>query len=235
MLANIRSRHPGGSVLKISWWASVHFLSWLYMSMFYRFRVWGGHRLPRSGPLLIISNHQSFLDPLLIGVAAPRRQFYSLARSTLFTNPAFGWVIRLMNAIPVERGAADMSAMRRCIDILKQGHALVIYPEGTRTKTGETGPFASGMMFMVKRAMPDVVPVAIEGAFDVWPRTRKIPRFTGQIGVMIGRPIPARVLLEMEQDKALKHLQGTVEEMRLDLRRMMRDHWGTDAGSSPEG
>jgi 1-acyl-sn-glycerol-3-phosphate acyltransferase len=233
MFANFRARHPGGSIFKIALWASVHFVTWLYISLFYRFRVWGGHRLPRTGPVLIISNHQSFLDPMLIGAATPRRQFFSLARATLFSHPGFGWVIRLMNAVPVERGAADMSAMRRCIDVLKQGHALVIYPEGTRTKNGTTGSFASGMMFLVKRASPDVVPIAIEGAFDVWPRTRKIPRLTGQIGVMIGQPIPAQVLLDMDQEAALKHLQQTVEDMRVELRRMMHDRWGTDPDRQP--
>ncbi len=235
MFANLRARHPGGSIIKIAWWASVHFVTWLYMSVFYRLRVWGGHRIPREGPLLIISNHQSFLDPLLIGAATPRRQFFSLARSSLFTHAGFGWLIRLMNAIPVERGAADMSAMRRCIDVLKQGHALVIYPEGTRTKDGATGKFATGLMFMVKRASPSVLPIAVEGAYDVWPRDRKLPHLTGQIGVMIGHPIPAEVLLAMSQEDALKHLQEVVEGMRVELRRMMHDHWGDGPGKQGTG
>jgi len=217
MFASLRSRQPGAPLYRVFSWYAFHFLCVLWMVPFYRYRAWGIHRIPECGPVLFLSNHQSFFDPVVVGIAAHRRQFYAMARSTLFSHPAFAWIIRMLNAIPIARGESDIAAMRRCIDVLKEDQGLLVFPEGTRTRDGKTMRFATGTMLLIKRAKPVVVPVAIEGAYTVWPRDRKVPHLFGRIGVMYGEPIAADTLIDMGADEALRYLREKVESMRLEV------------------
>ncbi len=107
-------------------------------------KVYGSDRVPRSGGVLLLSNHQSFLDPVLIGVRLPRPLSY-MARSELFTvNPAFTWIIRKLGAFPVRQTGSAAGAVKTAIGRLKDGHALNIFPEGSRTEDGEIGPIEGG-------------------------------------------------------------------------------------------
>lgn len=223
MIESFQNRQPGAPWWRIAFWHVMHFFCVLWMVPFYRYRSWGRHRIPETGPLLLVSNHQSLLDPILVGLACHHRQFYALARSSLFRHRFFAWLIGMLNAIPVERGSSDTAAMRKCIDMLQQGQALLIFPEGTRTRTGRTEAFSAGTMLVIKRAKPMVLPVAIEGAHDAWPREKKLPRLTGRIGVMYGQPIPAQQLLAMGSGEALSYLQDQVETMRQDLAERLHD------------
>jgi 1-acyl-sn-glycerol-3-phosphate acyltransferase len=144
-----------------------------------------------------------------------------MARSTLWDNPVMAWLINSLNGVPVERYSADMKALRRCLEVLEAGQALLLFPEGTRTPDGRTRPFSPGLMLLVKRVRPKIVPVAIEGAFAVWPRTRKVPHLGGRVGVMYGRPIDAFVLASMPAEEALETLRGHVEAMRLEVARRL--------------
>lgn len=216
-LESLRSRQPGQPIRRILWWHFLHLLCYLWVAPFYRYRAWGVQHIPRDGAVLLISNHQSFLDPILVGLASHHRQFYAMARSTLFHKPQFAWLIRSLNAIPINRNEADTAAMRQCLEVLKQNHALLIFPEGTRTTDGQTGDFAPGTMLLIKRSKAPVIPVAVEGAFDAWPRGRKLPRLFGRIGVQYGKPIPAAELAAMGAQDGMMHLQKIVEQMRLEL------------------
>ncbi len=217
MFEAFRARQPGERMSRIAWWHFLHGLCYLWVAPCYRYRAWGQHNIPRDGSVMLVSNHQSFLDPILVGLASHHRQFYAMARDTLFEKKQFAWLIRSLNAIPINRDEVDMAAMRRCIEVLKQKHALLIFPEGTRTEDGRTGAFAPGTMLIIKRSNAPVVPVAIEGAFDAWPRNRKLPRGCGRIGVEYGKPIPADVLTKMGAEQGMNYLQQQVETMRLGL------------------
>jgi 1-acyl-sn-glycerol-3-phosphate acyltransferase len=221
VLAALRARHPGAPLWRVLWWCLLHFLCYLWVCAAYRYRAWGAAEIPAAGPVLFVSNHQSFLDPILVGVAAHRRQFYAMARSSLWNHPALAWVIDSLNGVPVERNTADVKAMRRCLEVLGGGQALLLFPEGTRTPDGRTRAFSSGLMLLIKRARPKIVPVAIDGAFDAWPRTRKRPRLGGRVGVMYGRPIDPYVLLDMPVPEALEMLRRQVETMRLEVARRL--------------
>jgi 1-acyl-sn-glycerol-3-phosphate acyltransferase len=217
MLKHFLNRQPGRPWWRIAWWHMLHLLCYVWFFACYRFRGWGVHNVPRTGPILLVSNHQSFLDPIIIGLAAHHRQFSAMARSTLFLNPIFSWLIRSLNALPVAQGEGDLRAMRRCIDILKQGQALLVFPEGARCKDGHTADFQPGTMLLIKRAKPQVVPVALEGAFEVWPHFRSVPKAFGHIKVIYGEPIPAERLIAMTSQDATRYLRDTVEAMRLEL------------------
>jgi len=185
--------------------------------LLYRLRREGMEHIPSTGPILFVSNHQSFFDPLLIGCCTTQRPFRSMARSTLFTNPVFGWLIDQIGAFPVERGQGDTAAIKKCIRVLEQGQALVVYPEGTRTRDGSVNEFKSGVLLLIRKAKPQVVPVAIAGADQAWPRDRSRPRLTGRIGVQFGPAIPAEELLAQSPDEALERLRAQVDAQRQEL------------------
>jgi 1-acyl-sn-glycerol-3-phosphate acyltransferase len=134
------------------------------------FRVRFAEPLPAAGGLLVLSSHQSHLDPLLLGLATDRR-LSSLARSTLYRFKPFGAVITALEA----------------------GAAVIIFPEGTRTGDGRLGEIKSGFAIIARRSGVPIVPVAIVGAYECWPRTARCPR-PGRVRLEFGRVItPAQV------------------------------------------
>ncbi len=156
--------------------------------------------LPPAGGLVVLSSHQSHLDPLLLGLAADRR-LSSLARSSLFTFGPFGAVITALDAIPINREASTVQAMKTVIDRLRHGAAVVIFPEGSRTADGRLGVMKGGFTLLAKKAGVPIVPVAIVGAYECWPRTRLMPR-PGRIRLEFGRVISAAEV-EALDDRAL--------------------------------
>lgn len=217
-MGSLRDIHPNGSLRGILYRLCIRGFCALWLRLLYRYRAFGIENLPRTGPLLIVANHQSHLDPVALGVGGwRRRMFGALARESLFKNPIFGTLIGSLNAIPIARGEADMKAMRTAIDLLKQGEGMLVFPEGTRTADGSVAPFKSGVLLLVRRAKATVVPAAVEGAYAVWPRERKLPRLTGRISVKFGEPITADELATMDPDAAAEMLRDRVDAMRRDL------------------
>ncbi|MCE9630724.1 MAG: 1-acyl-sn-glycerol-3-phosphate acyltransferase [Planctomycetia bacterium] len=153
--------------------------------------------LPAHGGLIVLSSHQSHLDPLLLGLATDRR-LSSLARSSLYTFKPFGAVITALDAVPIDRNASVIAAMKIVIERLKRGAAVIIFPEGARTFDGRLGDFKSGFSLMAKRAGVPVVPVAIVGAFECWPRTRLFPR-PGRIRVEFGKILTTEEVATMSE------------------------------------
>ena len=172
---------------------------WLYSTLWilcrtlgvsvFGFRVRFAEPLPRSGGLVVLSSHQSHLDPLLLGLATDRR-LSSLARSSLYTFKPFGAVITALDAVPINREASTVQAMKTVIDRLRKGAAVIIFPEGSRTWDGRLGEFKGGFTLLAKKAGVPIVPVAIVGAYECWPRTRRFPR-PGRIRLEFGRVIAA--------------------------------------------
>jgi len=113
------------------------------MRAWFGLRVRGAEHVPSSGPALIVSNHQSILDPPLIG-GATRRQIYFLAKAELFRIPVFGWLMRALHARPVRREGPDSRALRTAALLLEEGKALLVFPEGTRSLDGRLGEGAGG-------------------------------------------------------------------------------------------
>lgn len=222
MLKSLKQRQPGHSLRRIAWWYFCHFLCVVWFYTCYRFRFFGARNIPRSGPVLFVSNHQSMLDPIVVGLGASHRQFYAMARKTLWDTRWLGWLMDSLNAIPVDQDKPDASTMKRCIEVLKQDHALLIFPEGARTFSGQTQDFEPGLMLVIKRARPTIVPVALDGAYDVWPRTKSRPKLFGRIACQYGEPIEAEDLLSRSPAEAREYLRETVESLRLELAESMQ-------------
>jgi 1-acyl-sn-glycerol-3-phosphate acyltransferase len=128
-----------------------------------RWEVRGREQVPRTGGLIVASNHISFWDPPLIGAALPREAHY-LAKEELFGNPVFGWLIGSLNAIPIRRGMVDLSGMAQAIETLRRGKAMVLFPEGSRMRDGRLHPARPGVGMMAVNADVPVVPCYISGS-----------------------------------------------------------------------
>ena len=157
---------------------------WLLFRVLLRWRVTGLENIPAGGAI-IAPNHQSFWDIPLLGVALRGRHVHFMAKSELFQNPVFGWVIRTLLAFPVKRGAPDRAAIRHAIEMLKAGDLVAIFPEGTRSKTGQLGAPEAGLSLIAAKADVPIVPVAIYGSRLIFSKTQFLP----QVKIHFGNPI----------------------------------------------
>jgi 1-acyl-sn-glycerol-3-phosphate acyltransferase len=184
--------------------------------LFFHFRVKGIRNVPNDGAVILASNHQSYLDPILCGVALKRHLHY-VARDSLFDNKYFAWLIKSVNAIPVKRGKADVSAVKTVIGKLKEGKCVCLFPEATRTSDGRITSFKPGFGLLCRRSEATVVPVLIDGAFECWPRYKKI--FSrGAITVCYGEAITPEQVNNMSERKLAKVLTERLRQMQKDCR-----------------
>ena len=153
----------------------------------FRYRAFGNANVPVTGAALLAANHESFLDPPLVGVGT-RRQLHFLAKAELFRVPLLGSLIRRLNAHPVERAGADMGALRLALALLREGHALLVFPEGTRGGGGRLGPAKAGAGMVAALSEAPVVPVYVHGSGRALPRGARYPRAT-RISVTYGEPL----------------------------------------------
>ncbi len=188
------------------------------VSMLFRLRAYGQERLPESGGALLLSNHQSYMDPLLMGVAV-RRPLTFMAREPLFRNPLFSALIRSLGAFPVRQGAPDKSSIRQAIHLLKSGRFVALFPEGTRTWDGKVQPIRGGFRLLVRRANVPVIPVALQGAFEAWPRVRRLPR-PGRIRVRFGRAIPPEEMEHWSDEEAALRVRTEIVSLLGSLERL---------------
>lgn len=137
--------------------------------------------------MLIVSNHQSALDPVLLCVQL-RRPLHYIAKSELFKNRIAAWFLRWVNAFPVRQGAGDVGAIRQTILRLKSGHLMNIFPEGARTPDGQIHQLQKGVALIIKRSGVAVIPAVIVGAYEAWPIHRRFPRMW-PVRIRFGHPI----------------------------------------------
>jgi 1-acyl-sn-glycerol-3-phosphate acyltransferase len=212
-----KRRNPGRSVGAMLFFAFCWTACLILLKIFFRLRIRGGENVPDSGPVLYVLNHQSHLDPVVAGMGVSRRHTNFIARSTLFNHKLFGALIRGLNAVPIKQGSADMGAIRTAIEQMEAGRVLIMFPEGSRTPDGSIHAFKRGAWLILSRAKPTILPGAIEGAFDAWPRSSKWPTLLGKrVALRIGKPISAETLLAMGPDKGLEFIRQAIEAMRLE-------------------
>ncbi|MCB9853666.1 MAG: 1-acyl-sn-glycerol-3-phosphate acyltransferase [Phycisphaerales bacterium] len=177
-------------------------------------KVDGQENIPAEGGVLIVSNHQSVLDPILLPIRL-NRPFNYIAKSELFRNRMFAWFLRwVFNAFPVHQGHSDVKAVKETIRRLQAGHVMNIYPEGARTEDGEIGPLQSGVALIVERAQVAVVPAVIVGAFEVWPIHKRFFR-RGPIRIRFGPPL---YLAGLDREEILATIDRTLRSMFAALR-----------------
>ena len=150
-------------------WKTLQMPSRFLTTLLFDLKTYGRHNVPEKGGVLLVANHQSNLDPILVAVHLSRPVCY-LAKSELFVNPCFRWLIESLHAFPVRQGQGDIGAMKETIRKLHEGNIVNVYPEGTRTEDGQIGPLEKGVALVIRRADVPVVPVAIDGSFEALPR-----------------------------------------------------------------
>ena len=223
-----RRRVPGRSFVRAVWWDFCAFLCWSWLKLSFHLRRIHRDRVPRTGAILVISNHQSFLDPMVNGVTVWDRQFTALARDSLFVGP-FGWVLRSVSARPIKREGGDLEAMKAALAELEAGRVVIIYPEGTRSPDGSLQEFKRGVLLLVKRAKPTILPMGVEGTFDAWPRGRTLPHARGKVVCVCGQPMSGEELAKLDGEQALAAMRDAVAKAH-DEARALRAAWVGGAG-----
>jgi 1-acyl-sn-glycerol-3-phosphate acyltransferase len=168
------------------------FMRWLMRTLtrtylFGLFKVVGLDNVPRSGPLIICPSHSATLDPPMVPAFVPRGDTWSMAKSEYFKGGFVTWLFRQYHAFPVVRHSADRVALRRSFDLLKAGHALIIYPEGTRVESGVLAEPEPGAGFIAQKAACPVVPVGLTGTRECLPKGAWWPRRT-PVSITFGKP-----------------------------------------------
>jgi 1-acyl-sn-glycerol-3-phosphate acyltransferase len=174
----------------------------------YQFRVIGKENLPSEGGVLLCTNHIHNFDPIVVGITSPR-PIHFMAKEELFTVPILGKIMPLINAFPVKRGLSDRGALRKGLGILKEGNVLGLFPEGTRSKTGELGEGLAGAGFFALRSNAHIVPCAIIGPYKPFKRLK----------VVYGKPIDME---EYRKNKATP--EQTTELIMMEINKLILAH-----------
>jgi 1-acyl-sn-glycerol-3-phosphate acyltransferase len=159
---------------------------------YFRWRVYNPERVPLEGPVILAANHASFLDPPLVGSGVKRGINY-LARESLFNIPVVGWILQRWQVVPVDREGGGAKGLKAILERLLDGGAIILFPEGTRTRNGKLQPARSGIGLTVIKSEAPVVPVRVFGTFEALGRHMKIPR-PHRVAVKYGRPMPFQQL-----------------------------------------
>src|SRR5260370_22990757 len=183
------------NILPYLWYETCFWVSGPAMTLGFSLRTEGMRHVPETGPALLIANHQSYLDPDLVGIAA-RRHLCFLARKTLFQSKFFALFIRSLQAVPIDHKGIGIDGIREILEQLEAGRAVLVFPEGERTHDGHINQLRPGVALLIQRAQSPVVPAGIAGAHEAWPRQRAFPipaplffaDQRGRICVSIGLP-----------------------------------------------
>jgi 1-acyl-sn-glycerol-3-phosphate acyltransferase len=198
------------------------------MLLFWSLKIQGSRNIPRRGPVLLIANHQSYLDSCVVGMSC-RRQLSYLARKTLFDNPFFRWLIYSLNAVPVDQEGVGKEGIKAILAQLKAGRAVIVHPEGERTPDGRMQGLKPGIVLLIKRVQAPIVPLGIAGAYDAWPRGHW-PRFAplwfpprrGTIASWVGKPLDGRHFAHLPREKILDELFTELQKAERQAERLRR-------------
>jgi len=189
-------------------WQVSKWLMLLWTKPWLRLRFEGREFVPRSGPVLIVANHASYLDPLLMGMAAPGFVAF-LAQSGLARFAPLRWWLQQVGVSLIDRKAPSKEVLRQLQGALEAGGCVGMFPEGTRSRDGAVAPFRSGLEFLVRRTQATVVPMGIDGSARAFPRGALLPR-PRKCVVRLGAPWLATRLLEPGGVEALRREVATL-------------------------
>lgn len=175
-----------------------------------RWEVRGVENLSNIGGLVLVSNHTSYWDPVVVGCAF-NRQVHFMAKSELFSIPLLGTAIRILGAFPVRRDKSDRNAIRTAVKLLEKGSVVGVFPEGTRSRTGEMLKLHLGAAMLAFKAGVPILPVAVSGTRGVF----------GKITIQVGKPIfsqggakASKADLENASDQVMEQIAGLLEDVQ---------------------
>jgi 1-acyl-sn-glycerol-3-phosphate acyltransferase len=204
----------------------------------FRIRVFERQYVPSAGGVLVVSNHQSHLDPILVGLSCDRRLNF-VARDTLFGFAPFRWLIYSLDAIPIDREGIGLGGLKESLRRLKAGEMLLIFPEGTRTRDGEVGHLKPGFLALARRSKVPLLPMAIDGAYDSWPKRNLLPGLA-VIHIRFAQPLSPEEVAQLddesllsEVDRRIRECHAVTKEGKLRSQLMTSSRTATPSGSDP--
>jgi len=207
------------NIFKRIWYLFCRFLTVGIVTILYRVKVYGRENVPRTGPVLVLSNHQSFFDPMFCQNWI-WRPFYYVPRDTLLDIKFWGPIINTFYIIPIKRGQADIAAMRTIIEALRQNKAICLFPEGTRTTDGRIGVIKPGFGLISRRSNATIVPMVIDGIFEAWPKGQKYPKL-GKVAVLYGKPFTPEYIASRSDDEFAAEITQMMRNLHAELRTRM--------------
>ena len=208
------------SLPSLVWYRAVQYLLAMLATVLVRWRATGQGNIPATGGVLLVSNHLSFLDVILLGIPL-RRPLNYVARSTLFVW-ILGWFIRSVGAFPIQREGMGASGMKETLRRLRAGGIVTLFPEGTRSYDGQLGPLKPGIAVLVQRVGVPVVPAGVAGMFEVWPRSQPFP-VPHPVRIHYGRPIYPNELEGLDTEAITGLIRNRMEESFLEASRALRN------------
>jgi 1-acyl-sn-glycerol-3-phosphate acyltransferase len=211
------------------WWDVGKVACFYTFTSLFSLRTTGGQYFPRTGPALILSNHQTFLDPVLVGLGIPRYISW-VARQTLQKNRFIAKLIASLRAIPIDHHGFSREGLQSVVAALERGECVGMFPEGTRTPDGIMHPFKPGLSLIIKRTQAPIIPAGIAGAYAAWPRNQKLPHPSPifmppsprTIAVSTGKPIDPAKYKKCSREEMLEDLQQAVREEMASAERLRR-------------
>jgi 1-acyl-sn-glycerol-3-phosphate acyltransferase len=191
------------------------------LSAFYSLRATGRQSIPPTGSALLVSNHLSHLDVFVLGILLQRPLNY-VARSTLFV-PGVGAFIKSVGGFPIQRDGLGASGMKETLRRLRAGGIVALFPEGTRTRDGELGEVKAGISMLASRAKVPILPIAIAGTYEAWPRSSLFPS-PSPLRVHFGEPITIEEIARLDATQ----LTSLIRERILDCQRIARAGLASD-------
>jgi 1-acyl-sn-glycerol-3-phosphate acyltransferase len=183
----------------------------MMFATYFRWRVFGAENVPQTGGVILASNHASYLDPPLVGSGLPRDINY-MARESLFRFPGIGALLRSWNAVPVDRDGGGAAGLKGILERLLADGAIILFPEGTRTKDGKLQPARSGIGLTVIKSNAVVIPVRTFGTFEAYGRNHKFPR-PKKVAVKYGEPMHLEELRAEAKDCSKPRLKEIYQEV----------------------
>ncbi len=172
---------------------------------YFRWEVRDRERVPAFGPVILVANHASYLDPPLIG-AALKRDIHYLARASLFRHRLFGAVLRAVNCVPVDRERGSPAGLKGILQRLRAGGGVLLFPEGTRTFDGRLQPAEAGVGMLVIKSTCPVVPVRLLGTYEAYGRHIKFPR-PRRVSIRFGLPLDFALVRKEAESRARAELK----------------------------
>jgi len=215
--------------LSYLWYELAFWTSFVGLFFGFSLRTRGRQNIPRTGPVLLIANHQSFLDPTSIGLASPRHLRF-LARKTLFDNRFFGWLIGSLNAVPIDQEGVGKEGLKTILRQLEAGEPVLVFPEGGRSEDGRMTELRPGILLLIKRVKAPIVPVGIAGAHAAWPRSQALPipaplflpATARTLAVSVGRPLDGAHYAKLPREQALAELFVELQREQENAERLRR-------------
>ncbi|MBA3728450.1 MAG: 1-acyl-sn-glycerol-3-phosphate acyltransferase [Actinobacteria bacterium] len=212
------------------WWLMKYVLLGPLLRLLYRPKARGLENIPAEGPAILASNHQSFLDDLLLPLLVPKRKVVFLAKADYFDKWYLKWFFKGANVIPVRRGqsSAAEAALRAGAEALKESKLIGIFPEGTRSPDGRLYRGKTGVARMALEARVPVIPVAITGTFEAMPYHRKMPR-RGRVEIRFGKPLDFQRHYDRPSDRFV--LRSVTDEIMYEIMLLSGQEYSDEYGS----